>query len=246
MLGDRLTVRPPWEPAGETALDVVIDPGQAFGTGAHATTRLCLELLLEPPRTGEASPTSAAGRGCWRSSPPRLGFTPVLAFDYDPLAVAATARERATATGSRCEAQALDLRTDQVPVRDLWVANVLAGPLRAWAASQREVAGELILSGLLREEASDVAQAFATTACVRSTAASAASGPRSGCGADPALRARPGRPPQGPDVDLAAPNLVHAAHVRIGPVGASSSVSLVIPDNRTKGGDSCQTHSQSA
>ena len=50
VLGDRLTVRPPWEPAGETALDVVIDPGQAFGTGAHATTRLCLELMLERER----------------------------------------------------------------------------------------------------------------------------------------------------------------------------------------------------
>src|SRR5215469_15371823 len=47
VIGDRLTVRPPWEPPGETALDVVIDPGQAFGTGSHATTRLCLELMLE-------------------------------------------------------------------------------------------------------------------------------------------------------------------------------------------------------
>ena len=47
VLGDRLSVRPPWEPPQATALDLVIDPGRAFGTGAHATTRLCLELLLE-------------------------------------------------------------------------------------------------------------------------------------------------------------------------------------------------------
>ena len=47
VIGDRLTVRPPWEPPGATALDVVVDPGQAFGTGAHATTRLCLELMLD-------------------------------------------------------------------------------------------------------------------------------------------------------------------------------------------------------
>src|SRR6266566_8918301 len=47
VLGGALTVRPPWEPPGATALDIVIDPGQAFGTGSHATTRLCLELLLE-------------------------------------------------------------------------------------------------------------------------------------------------------------------------------------------------------
>src|SRR3984893_9528827 len=46
VLDGALTVRPPWEPPGDTALEVVIDPGRAFGTGAHATTRLCLELLL--------------------------------------------------------------------------------------------------------------------------------------------------------------------------------------------------------
>src|SRR5260221_8770069 len=46
-LGGRLGVRPPWEQPSGTAVDLVIDPGRAFGTGAHATTRLCLELLLE-------------------------------------------------------------------------------------------------------------------------------------------------------------------------------------------------------
>ena len=158
MLGERLTVRPPWEPAGTTALDVVIDPGQAFGTGAHATTRLCLELLLE------ASPGSFADIGCGSGVlaivAARLGFEPVLAFDYDPLAVTAT-MENAHRNGVALRAQALDLRTDQVPVCDLWAANVLAGPLRAWAAAQREVANEVILSGLLREEATGLARAFA-------------------------------------------------------------------------------------
>ncbi len=58
VLEGRLTVRPPWEPLGETPIDVVIDPGQAFGTGAHATTRLCLELMLElsPFPPGESPP----------------------------------------------------------------------------------------------------------------------------------------------------------------------------------------------
>ena len=51
----RLRIRPPWEPARDGALDVVVDPGQAFGTGGHPTTRLCLELLLErEPRGGLA------------------------------------------------------------------------------------------------------------------------------------------------------------------------------------------------
>jgi len=158
VLAGRLTVRPPWEPAGTTALDVVIDPGQAFGTGAHATTRLCLELLLE------SEPGSFADIGCGSGVlaivAARLGFGPVLALDYDPLAVTATV-ENASVNRVELKADALDLRTDQVPVCDLWAANVLAGPLRAWAASQREVADHVILSGLLATEASEVAGAFA-------------------------------------------------------------------------------------
>ncbi|MDQ6731592.1 MAG: 50S ribosomal protein L11 methyltransferase [Actinomycetota bacterium] len=157
VLAGRLTVRPPWEPAAETALDVVIDPGQAFGTGAHATTRLCLELLLE------SEPGSFADVGCGSGvlaiAAARLGFTPVLALDYDSLAVTATVHNAAV-NGVGLQAAGLDLRTDQVPVCDLWAANVLAGPLRAWAASQRKVADHVILSGLLATEASAVAAAF--------------------------------------------------------------------------------------
>ncbi|HVV86571.1 MAG TPA: 50S ribosomal protein L11 methyltransferase, partial [Kofleriaceae bacterium] len=48
-VGGRVYVRPPWEPARDDLMDLVIDPGQAFGTGAHHTTRLCLELLVEEP-----------------------------------------------------------------------------------------------------------------------------------------------------------------------------------------------------
>jgi len=152
VLADRLTVRPPWEPAGDTALDVVIDPGQAFGTGAHATTRLCLELLLESE--------PGCGSGVLAIVAARLGFAPVLALDYDPLAVTATVHNAAV-NGVGLRAGCLDLRSDQVPVCDLWAANVLAGPLRSWAASQREVADHVILSGLLCAEASAVAAVFA-------------------------------------------------------------------------------------
>ena len=72
VLEGRLTVRPPWEPPAKTPLDVVIDPGQAFGTGAHATTRLCLELLLGLAERGRSarSLTWAAGPACWRSRRP--------------------------------------------------------------------------------------------------------------------------------------------------------------------------------
>jgi ribosomal protein L11 methyltransferase len=158
VLGTRLTVRPPWEPAGDTEIDVVIDPGQAFGTGAHATTRLCLELMLDLESAG-AFADLGSGSGVLAIVAARLGWSPVLALDYDSAAIAAT-RDNALANHVELEARPFDLRTDQVPECDLVAANVLAGPLVTWAASQRQLPPTLILSGLLREEADRVSAAF--------------------------------------------------------------------------------------
>jgi ribosomal protein L11 methyltransferase len=161
VLGDRLTVRPPWEPPASTELDVVIDPGRAFGTGAHATTRLCLELLLEQGTGGGGSFVDiGCGSGVLAIVAAKLGFAPVLALDYDPAAVQTT-RANALVNGALLEARDFDLRCRQVPDADLAAANVLAGPLRAWAATQRRFPSRLILSGLLREEADGVSAAFA-------------------------------------------------------------------------------------
>jgi ribosomal protein L11 methyltransferase len=160
VLGDRLTVRPPWEPPGTTSLDVVVDPGQAFGTGAHATTRLCLELLLDRPQPGGSLVDVGCGSGVLAIAAARLGWDPVLALDYDPAAVSAT-RENAAANGVALDVRQLDLRESQVPDCRLAVANVLAAPLRAWAAAQERFAPELILSGVLTVEADAVVAAFA-------------------------------------------------------------------------------------
>ncbi len=160
VLDGRLTVRPPWEPPGATPVDVIIDPGQAFGTGAHATTRLCLELLLDTPGPREMLIDVGCGSGVLAIVAARLGWEPVLALDYDPAAVTAT-RENAAANDVTLEVLEFDLRDDQVPDCQLAVANVLAAPLRAWAATQRRFPAQLILSGLLVEEADLVAAAFA-------------------------------------------------------------------------------------
>jgi ribosomal protein L11 methyltransferase len=161
VIGGALTVRPPWEPAGGTELDVVIDPGQAFGTGAHATTALCLELLLDIPAADRGACVDlGCGSGVLAIVAARLGFGPVLALDVDPLAVAATA-ENAARNGVELEVRRLDLRAEQVPDAELVLANVLAGPLLAWAGSQRRLAPTLILSGLLATEADGVAAAYA-------------------------------------------------------------------------------------
>jgi ribosomal protein L11 methyltransferase len=163
VIADRLTVRPPWEPPGGTTLDVVVDPGQAFGTGAHATTRLCLELMLDCEPSGSFVDVGC-GSGVLAIVAAKLGWAPVTALDYDQAALVAT-RENAARNGVELTISDFDLRRDQVPRAELVAANVLAPPLIAWAASQRELAPSLILSGLLATEADRVAGAFAQRGC---------------------------------------------------------------------------------
>jgi ribosomal protein L11 methyltransferase len=162
VIGDRLTVRPPWEPPGATTLDVVVDPGQAFGTGSHATTRLCLELMLD--LDPDAPPGSFVDVGCGSGVlaivAAKLGFAPVMALDYDRAATAAT-RENAARNGVDLDVRDFDMRHEQAPACDFGAANVLGGPLVTWAASQRELPPVLILSGLLATEADRVAAAYA-------------------------------------------------------------------------------------
>ncbi len=90
----RLWVGPPWDTAPAGALSVVIDPGRAFGTGAHPTTRLCLELLQD------VVPSSLVDVGCGSGvlsiAAARLGFAPVSALDIDEVALEVTAANAAT------------------------------------------------------------------------------------------------------------------------------------------------------
>jgi ribosomal protein L11 methyltransferase len=165
VLGGRLTVRPPWEPRGRTPIDVVIDPGRAFGTGAHATTRLCLELLLE--LASGSSPTSGAlldlgcGSGVLGIVAARLGWEPVTAVDNDAASVAA-ARANAAANGAALDVHRLDLRTDPLPTAPTVVANLLS-PLLIAGAQRIAEAGprRVIASGILGPEGDRVAGAYA-------------------------------------------------------------------------------------
>ena len=117
-----LHVRPPWEAPSEhdDAEEIVIDPGQAFGTGAHATTRLCLELLLELAALEDrARPLLdvGTGSGVLAIAAARLGFAPVLGLDHERESVAAT-EENARVNGVAIEMRRFDLRTQALPWLD--------------------------------------------------------------------------------------------------------------------------------
>ena len=94
LVGGRVYVRPPWEeaPIRPGAIDLVIDPGRAFGTGAHATTRLCLELLIDLSAEGDTGSLAdlGCGSGVLSIAAAKLGYGPVEALDSDRLAVEAT------------------------------------------------------------------------------------------------------------------------------------------------------------
>jgi ribosomal protein L11 methyltransferase len=154
-----LRIRPPWEPARAGALDVVIDPGQAFGTGSHATTRLTLELLSAVKPAG-ALADWGCGSGILAIAAARLGWSPVLACDHDPASVAAT-RAGAAANGVAIDVSRRDLRRGEGPYAPTVLANLVRPLLLEVAASLTRVPERLIASGLQPEEVDEVVAAFA-------------------------------------------------------------------------------------
>lgn len=166
-----LYVRPPWEsPSGRGAdvEEIAIDPGQAFGTGAHATTRLCLELLLELTALYGCGPLIdvGTGSGVLAIAAARLGFGPVLALDHDRLSVTA-ATNNARVNGAAIEVRQFDLRRESPPQMagarsPVLVANLLRPLLLELAASIESPPEHLIASGLLCTEVEEVAGAFAS------------------------------------------------------------------------------------
>ena len=166
-----LRVRAPWhEPGAPGALlDLVIEPAQAFGTGAHATTRACLELLVELAQAGLASGPLldlGTGSGVLAIAAAALGYAPVLAVDNEPESVAAAAAN-AAANGVTIEVRALDVRSDPLPPAPTIAANLLAPLLVALAGRLAPPPRLLIASGVLNEQAGAVADAFATRQSMR-------------------------------------------------------------------------------
>jgi ribosomal protein L11 methyltransferase len=161
LVGDRLRVRPPWTDALDTAgiEEIVIDPGQAFGTGSHATTRMCLELLLEVPPGGSFADLGC-GSGVLAIAAAKLGWAPVRAVDFEVASVEA-ARANAAVNGVDVAVSRTDLRREPPPAADTVVANLLRSLLLELPARMpSSPPGALVISGLLRAEGDEAAAAF--------------------------------------------------------------------------------------
>jgi ribosomal protein L11 methyltransferase len=170
-VGGRIGVRPSWWDATDGLLDVVVDPGQAFGTGGHPTTRLCLELLVAMEGAGEASGPLAdwgTGSGVLAIAAAKLGWGPIQGCDREPASLEAAAAN-AEANGVELALAPVDVREDAPPVAPTVVANLTAGLLEAAAERLLEsgAAGKpdirpqtLVCSGMLAEELGRVAEAF--------------------------------------------------------------------------------------
>ena len=162
LVAGRICVRPPWEDAAVSpgVIDLVIDPGRAFGTGSHPTTRLSLELLLELEPRGSFADLGC-GSGVLAIAAARLGFDPVRALDADRLAVQATllnARENGVALEA---VERANLREQPAPEADVLAANLMRPLLLRVAELMRQPPRALVVSGLLDHEADEVAGAFA-------------------------------------------------------------------------------------
>ncbi len=184
MVGERLWLRPSWEQPREGAIDLVVDPGRAFGTGAHPTTRLCLELLLELEERGEASGSLTdlgTGSGVLAIAAAKLGWSPVQGYDHEPVSLEA-ASANAEANDVTIELGCTNLREALPDLAPTVVANLTAPVLKAIAARLANEGGTrgrgrrslpavapptpppwpsaLVCSGLLPTELDEIATAF--------------------------------------------------------------------------------------
>jgi ribosomal protein L11 methyltransferase len=144
-----LWVGPPWLDAPRDATAVVIDPGRAFGTGAHPTTQLCLQLLIDLPGRSRSLVDVGCGSGVLAIAARKLGFEPVVALDHDPVTLESAA-ENARANDVTIELRLAEALEDELPKADTAVANISATAIEAVA--RRVDTNRLITSGYLATE----------------------------------------------------------------------------------------------
>lgn len=158
----RLWIVPSWhESPDPSAINLVLDPGMAFGTGSHPTTRLCLEWLERTISGGESLLDYGCGSGILAIAAAKLGAAAVAGVDIDPQAVDAA---NANAASNDVLARFADSAEALAGEYDVVVANILSNPLRVLApaiCAHVRAGGRLALSGILREQAEEIIAVYA-------------------------------------------------------------------------------------
>lgn len=161
-VSERLWIVPSWhETPDPAAVNLILDPGMAFGTGSHPTTRLCLEWLERNVSEGCTVLDYGCGSGILAIAAARLGAGRVAGVDIDPLAVEAA---RSNAERNGVVALFADSAMPVAGEYDVVVANILSNPLRVLApaiCAHVRSGGRLALSGILREQAEEIIAIYA-------------------------------------------------------------------------------------
>ncbi len=160
-ISSRLWILPSWHtPPDSCSINIVLDPGLAFGTGSHPTTRLCLRWLDEHIKGGEAVLDYGCGSGILAIAALKLGASRAFGLDSDPQAVLA-----GQMNAEQNRVQAVFYAPQAVPQfkADIVLSNILANPLKLLApllADATRDGGALVLSGILADQARDVENAY--------------------------------------------------------------------------------------
>lgn len=161
-VSDRLWIVPTWHepPAGDTAINIRLDPGVAFGTGSHPTTHLCLQWLDANVKAGESVLDYGCGTGILAIAAKKVGAGEVLGTDIDPQAV-----EAAVDNAKANDAPATFVLPKDMPegTFDIVVANILSNPLKLLAPAllaRVKPQGHLVLSGVLARQAQEVMDVY--------------------------------------------------------------------------------------
>ena len=159
-ISDRLWITPTWHDSPEPdAVNLVLDPGLAFGTGSHPTTRLCLEWLDEHIEGGEEILDYGCGSGILAIAAMKLGASLAVGIDIDPQAILSS---RQNAEQNRVEMPFFTPRDAPRRTYDIVVANILTNPLKLLAPLLAELARDrIVLSGILERQAPEVMAIYA-------------------------------------------------------------------------------------
>ena len=160
-VSERIEIVPTWHnPDARMPITIVMDPGLAFGTGSHPTTRLCLDWLDRFLQPGQSVIDYGCGSGILAITAAKLGATDVLGVDIDAQALQAS---RYNAEQNGVQPRFVDADAIAISAADVVIANILSGPLKVLApllSGLTRSGGRLVLSGILATQADELMEIY--------------------------------------------------------------------------------------